>query len=148
MTVETLSDGPVSRHVRGRLTVATRGQGLTDVTGEIKEWLAAIGAGRGQVCAFVQHTTASLTIQENADPDVRFDLIDALDRLAPTDAPYRHCEEGLDDMPGHIKAMVCGASVTMPCDGGLSLGTWQSLYLVEHRDRGRVRHILLAYTGS
>jgi len=148
MRVETIADAAVSRIVSGRLSLDTRGEGTTDVTPLVADWVGAIGAGRGLVSAFVQHTTASLVIQENADPAVRADLLDALDRLAPKNVAYRHGEERVDDMPGHVKATPCGASVSIPCDGRLLLGTWQALYLVEHRAAGRPRTILLTYCGS
>lgn len=148
MKVETLADGTVSRLVRGSLVVETRGEGLTDLSRPLHSWLRAIEPGEGMVNAFVRHTTASLTIQENADPDVRSDLIDALGRIAPVRGDYRHHLEGPDDMPAHIKAVVCGPSVDMPCSGALCLGTWQSLYLVEHRAGRRRREVLFTYTGT
>jgi len=148
MTVETLVDAPVSRLVRGRLRVETRGEGLVDLSRPLLAWVASIATGEGMVNAFVRHTTASLTIQENADPDVRLDLVDALARVAPARNDYRHHLEGPDDMPAHIKAVLCGPSIDMPCSGGLCLGTWQSLYLVEHRTGRRVREVLLTYLGT
>ncbi|HKH97229.1 MAG TPA: secondary thiamine-phosphate synthase enzyme YjbQ, partial [Beijerinckiaceae bacterium] len=96
-----------------------------------------------------RHTSASLTIQENADPDVRTDLMTALDRLAPRDAPYVHGIEGPDDMPAHIRTMLTGASVAVPVlDGRPALGTWQGVYLIEHRDRPHRREILLHLVGA
>ena len=99
--------------------------------------------------AFCRHTSASLTIQENADPDVRTDLIMALDRLAPRDLDYVHGAEGPDDMPGHIRTMLTDVSVAVPVvEGKLALGTWQGLYLFEHRDRPHRREVILHLTGS
>jgi secondary thiamine-phosphate synthase enzyme len=98
---------------------------------------------------FCRHTSASLTIQENADPDVRTDLMTALDRLAPRKAGYVHDDEGADDMPAHIRTMLTGTSVAIPVAGGkLALGTWQGLYLVEHRDRPHRREIVLHLVGA
>ncbi|WMS43302.1 secondary thiamine-phosphate synthase enzyme YjbQ [Acuticoccus sp. MNP-M23] len=148
MAVETLSDTPVARVVRGRLTVPTRGPGFTDITRDVRSWLHEIGAGAGLLTAFVRHTTASLTIQENADDDVQADLLDSLATLAPPNAGYRHNDEGADDMPGHIKGMLCDVSLAIPCaEGGMSLGTWQGIYLIEHRARGRAREVELAFVG-
>jgi secondary thiamine-phosphate synthase enzyme len=131
------------------LTIATGGPGFTDVTAPIREWLASIEARDGMLSVFVSHTSASLTVQENADADVLRDLGDALDRLAPRGARYRHAIEGVDDMPAHIKSMLTAASLAVPVIGGSAvLGTWQAIYLVEHRDRGRRRQIVLSYIGT
>ena len=98
---------------------------------------------------FLRHTSASLTIQENADPDVQTDLVSALDRLAPEDAPWIHDVEGPDDMPAHVKTMLTGVSLNVPVTGGmLALGTWQGIYLVEHRRRPHSREIVLQFIGS
>ncbi|MDX2202669.1 MAG: secondary thiamine-phosphate synthase enzyme YjbQ [Hyphomicrobiaceae bacterium] len=132
-----------------RLTLSTRGPGFLDVTDKLQDWLAVAAAGDGLVTAFVQHTSASLAIQESTDPDVRADLLDALDRLAPRTHPYRHALEGPDDMPGHIKAMLSATSLSIPVIGGrAALGTWQALYLIEHRDGPHQRNILLHYVGT
>ena len=131
------------------LTIATGGPGFTDLTAPIREWLASIGARDGLLSVFVSHTSASLTIQENADADVLRDLGDALDRLAPRGARYRHAMEGVDDMPAHIKSMLTATSLAVPVVGGSAvLGTWQAIYLIEHRDRGRTRQIVLSYIGT
>lgn len=133
----------------GTLRVPTRGPGFTDVTGDVAGWLAGIGAADGVVTLFVRHTSASLLIQENADPDVQLDLVDALRRLAPQGSHYRHDSEGPDDMPAHIKAMVMPVSLTIPVAcGTMRLGTWQGIYLVEHRTRPHLREIALHYSGS
>jgi secondary thiamine-phosphate synthase enzyme len=97
----------------------------------------------------LRHTSASLVIQENADPDVRTDLVTALDRLAPADAGRVHDVEGPDDMPGHIKSMLNGVSLQVPVDDGdLALGTWQGIYVAEHRARPHRREVLLQFIGS
>jgi secondary thiamine-phosphate synthase enzyme len=132
-----------------RIAVATRGPGFTDVTREVLAWLASVGAEDGLLTLFVRHTSASLTIQENADPDVLRDLADTLDRLAPRDAPHRHSLEGPDDMPGHIKSMLTAVSLGVPVVGGEAvLGTWQAIYLIEHRDQPHTREIVLHYAGT
>lgn len=103
----------------------------------------------GLLHAFVRHTSASLSINENADPDVPGDLAMALDRIAPETLPYHHTVEGPDDMPAHVKAALVGSSVTVPiADGRLLLGTWQGIYLGEHRDRGGPRRIVLTLQGE
>ncbi|RAI01040.1 secondary thiamine-phosphate synthase enzyme [Acuticoccus sediminis] len=146
--VETLGEAAVGRVVHGRIDVATRGPGFTDVTAALRSFLRDNALGDGLLNAFVSHTTASLTVQENADPDVQTDLLDALDRLAPRNRPYVHSLEGTDDMPGHIKAMLSDTAVTIAVAAGrLRLGTWQALYLIEHRDGGRHRSIDLTYVG-
>ena len=134
---------------RHTLSVETRGPGFTDVTAEIAAWLAAVRAGDGLVTAFVRHTSASLTIQENADPDVLHDLTDALARMAPEHGPYRHTIEGPDDMPAHIKSMLTSTSLNIPVqDGRPALGTWQGVYLIEHRARPHRRQIALHFLGT
>jgi secondary thiamine-phosphate synthase enzyme len=131
------------------LAISTRGPGFTDLTGEVSAWLASIGAGEGLLTLFVRHTSASLTIQENADPDVLRDLAGALDRLAPRGAPYAHDIEGPDDMPAHIRSMLTSTSLGVPVSAGrMVLGTWQALYLIEHRDRPHAREVTLHYLGT
>jgi len=137
------------RQALTRITIDTRPRHVHDVTREVDGWLGGIGAGEGLLTVFIRHTSASLTIQENADPDVLADLLDALARIAPADAGYRHGCEGPDDMPAHIKTMVTGPSVAIPVvDGRMDLGTWQGLYLIEHRARGRPRTLTLHYLGT
>ncbi len=146
---ETLGDvGPV-RQVLGRLLVETRGPGFTELTDAVGGWVAGQRIAAGLLTVFCRHTSASLTIQENADPDVRTDLMTALDGLAPRDAGYVHAIEGPDDMPAHIRSMLTGASVAVPVlDGRLALGTWQGVYLIEHRERPHRREIILHLVGA
>jgi len=131
------------------LRLDTPGMGFTDITGAAANFLAESGAGNGVLLAFLRHTSASLAIQENADPDVRSDLIAALDRLAPEQAPWIHDVEGPDDMPAHVKAMLSGVSLHVPVVGGkLMLGTWQGIYLIEHRRRPHSREVMFQFVGS
>jgi secondary thiamine-phosphate synthase enzyme len=130
------------------LTVETGGKGFYEITGEVAQWLQAFGADAGLVTVFVCHTSASLTIQENADPNVRLDLLLALDALAPEDRSYAHQEEGPDDMPSHIKSMLTSVSIGIPLiDGKLTLGPWQGLYLIEHRAIAHRRNVALSFIG-
>lgn len=146
---EIVAAGPATHQALARLTVATAGPGLTDVTREVADALAQGAAGDGLATVFVRHTSASLTIQENASPEVLDDLVDALDRLAPRDAPWRHDDEGPDDMPAHVRTMLTGVSLSVPVLGGrLALGTWQAIYLVEHRDRPHRRELVVHFSGS
>jgi secondary thiamine-phosphate synthase enzyme len=131
------------------LRLDTPGAGFTDITGHAASFLAQLGAGEGTLLIFLRHTSASLTIQENADPDAQTDLMSALDRLAPEDAPWIHDVEGPDDMPAHVKAMLAGVSLHVPVTGAeLALGTWQGIYLVEHRRAPHAREIVLQFVGS
>jgi secondary thiamine-phosphate synthase enzyme len=135
--------------VSATLRVETTGPGFTEITREAVDFIARAHAGDGLLLAFLRHTSASLTIQENADPDVQTDLVTALDRLAPEDVPWVHDVEGPDDMPAHVKAMLNGVSLHIPVrDGKLALGTWQGLYLVEHRRRPHSRDVLLQFIGA
>ena len=140
--------GP-TRQAAASLSVDTNGAGFFDITAAVEAWTERHGFGDGLLSLFVRHTSASLTIQENADPDVRADLMDALDRLAPKNAPWRHANEGPDDMPGHVKSALTDTTLTIPVrDGALSLGTWQSIFLIEHRQKAQSRSIELHYLGS
>jgi secondary thiamine-phosphate synthase enzyme len=131
------------------LRVGTSGTGFIEITGNAASFIAQIGAGEGMLLVYLRHTSASLTIQENADPDVQLDLISALDRLAPEDAPWIHDVEGPDDMPAHVKAMLNGVSLHVPVtQGQLALGTWQGIYLIEHRRRPHTREVILQFVGS
>jgi secondary thiamine-phosphate synthase enzyme len=131
------------------LSVATTGPGFYDFTAKVRDWLGSIGACDGLLTLFIRHTSASLLIQENADPDVHTDLIDALDRLAPRNRDYVHRVEGPDDMPAHIKSALTATSLSVPVrDGEMLLGTWQGVYVVEHRDRPHRREVVLHYLGT
>lgn len=131
------------------LTVETRGVGFSDITADLRQFLKQVEAEDGILFVFIRHTSASLVIQENADPDVRADLTTALDRLAPTGAGWIHDLEGADDMPAHIKTMLTGVSLHVPVIGGsLGLGTWQGLYVAEHRTSPHRREVILQYVGS
>jgi secondary thiamine-phosphate synthase enzyme len=133
---------------RGTLLVETPGRGFTDLTEATCEWLTGISAGDGLLTLFVRHTSASLAVQENADPSVQADLLTALDRLAPENALYRHNEEGPDDMPAHIKALITSVVISAPvANGDILLGTWQALYLIEHRASPHTRDISLMFVG-
>ncbi len=148
-TVETLAKGPMTLQVQGRLLVDTTGPGFIDITAPVARWVRETNCRTGLLVAFCRHTSASLTIQENADPDVRRDLMTSLDRLAPRTSQYRHDLEGPDDMPAHIRTMLTGVSAQIPVhDGRLVLGTWQGLYLIEHRDAAHRREILLHFAGG
>jgi secondary thiamine-phosphate synthase enzyme len=130
------------------LTVTTRGRGFTEITDELARWLESIGGENGLLTVFVCHTSASLTIQENADPAVRLDLLDALNALAPEHKNYVHQEEGPDDMPSHIKAMLTSVSLGIPVkDGRMTLGTWQGVYVIEHRASPHQRTVALSFIG-
>jgi secondary thiamine-phosphate synthase enzyme len=131
------------------LDIETRGQGFIEITGEAKRFIADAGGGQGTLLLHLQHTSASLVIQENADPDVRTDLAAALDRLAPAEAGWVHDAEGPDDMPAHVKSMLTGVSLQIPVlDGVIALGMWQGIYLAEHRARPHRRKIVLQFIGS
>jgi secondary thiamine-phosphate synthase enzyme len=127
------------------LTVRTRGQGLYEFTHEVAGAVGEAGVREGLCTVFVRHTSASLVIQENADPSARRDLEAWLRRLVKEDDPlYTHTAEGPDDMPSHIKAALTSTSLGIPiADGRLGLGTWQGIYLWEHRDHGGSRHVLV-----
>jgi len=132
-----------------KLTVETRGEGFIEITRDVTAFLQQVGARDGVLLAYIRHTSASLVIQENADPDVQADLVTALGRLAPANAGWVHDAEGPDDMPAHVKAMLNGISLHVPVSGGaLALGTWQGIYLAEHRTRPHRREVLLQFIGS
>ncbi len=134
--------------VSSLLTVQTSGRGFTDITAEIAKFVKDAGAKEGAVTLFIRHTSASLTIQENADPSVLEDLTTALDRLAPEDAGWRHDTEGPDDMPAHVKTMLTETSLHIPVlRSELMLGTWQAVYLIEHRSRPHRREVVLQFAG-
>jgi len=144
--IDTVAIGTIAS---ATLVVETRGAGFTDITRDVASFLQEAAAGDGVLLAFIRHTSASLTIQENADPDVQTDIVTALDRLAPASAPWVHDTEGPDDMPAHVKTMLTDVSLHVPVAAGkLGLGTWQGLYLVEHRARPHRREVLLQFVGS
>jgi secondary thiamine-phosphate synthase enzyme len=130
------------------LNVATSGEGFVDITREAARFLARIEARDGVLLLFIRHTSASLVIQENADPDVQVDLVTALDRVAPADAGWVHDTEGPDDMPAHIKSMLNGVSLHVPVSNGtMALGTWQGIYVAEHRARPHRREVVMQFLG-
>jgi secondary thiamine-phosphate synthase enzyme len=132
-----------------RLSVETSGEGFFEITAEVTRFLKQIGARDGAVLIYLQHTSASLVVQENADPDVRTDLVTALRRLAPANAGWVHDVEGPDDMPAHVKSMLNGVSLQIPVrDGDLALGTWQGIYVAEHRTTPHRREVILQFCGS
>jgi secondary thiamine-phosphate synthase enzyme len=131
------------------LAVDTPGEGFVEITREVARFVADAGAREGALFLFIRHTSASLTIQENADPDVRTDLVTALRRLAPESGPWVHDTEGPDDMPAHVKSLLTGISLHVPVIGGaLALGTWQGIYVAEHRARPHRREVVLQFVGS
>jgi len=138
------------RQVQHTLCVATRGQGLVDATAQIVAWLDAQSAGDGLLTLFLRHTSASLLIQENADPDVLRDLDAFFRRLVPEDPRlYRHVAEGPDDMPAHIKAALTQSQLSIPVKNGhMRLGTWQGIYVFEHRASPHPRELALHYLGT
>ncbi len=131
------------------LHIETPGSGFIDITGNAASFVDQINAGEGALLIYLRHTSASLTIQENADSDVQVDLMTALDRLAPEDEPWVHNAEGPDDMPAHVKAMLNGVSLQVPIvNSKLALGTWQGIYLVEHRRNPHSREVIFQFIGS
>src|SRR5829696_9661145 len=131
------------------LAIDSTGEGFTEITAEARHFVAQCGADDGVLLLYLRHTSASLVIQENADPDVQTDLITALRRLAPENAGWVHDTEGPDDMPAHVKTMLTGVSLHVPViDGELALGTWQGIYIAEHRARPHRREVLLQFIGS
>ncbi len=140
----------MTRHVQTTLTLQTNGQGFYPFGGCINRWLDEISPGPGLVTVFCRHTSASLTIQENADSNVLEDLSEFFERLIPnTSAWIRHKMEGSDDMPAHIRTALTDTTLSIPCNEcGLLLGTWQEVYLIEHRTIPHARTIVLHYSGE
>jgi secondary thiamine-phosphate synthase enzyme len=137
------------RQAAHTLTIDTPGQGLHEITREVTAWVGGQGMTSGLLTLFCRHTSASLLIQENADPDVRRDLEDHVARLAPESREYRHQDEGPDDMPAHLRAALTGVQLSIPLTGGrLALGTWQGVYLFEHRRRPHRREVVLHLLGD
>ena len=133
-----------------RLEVSTNGKGLYEISDQVGAWVRETRLRTGLLTVFIQHTSASLTIQENADPDVIVDLNDHFDRLAPEDNKlYRHTVEGPDDMPAHIRAALTGTQLAIPViDGRPALGTWQGIYVFEHRRAAHRRSVVLHLLGE
>ena len=140
---------PVEIVTTATLVVPTLGPGFTDITDDAARFVAAAGAKDGALLLYLRHSSASLVIQENADSDVRADLMTALERLVPPGQPWRHVIEGPDDMPSHVKTMLTGVSLHVPvAAGALLLGHWQGIYLVEHRTPRRRREVVLQFVGA
>ncbi|MEP3275096.1 MAG: secondary thiamine-phosphate synthase enzyme YjbQ [Stappiaceae bacterium] len=137
------------RQKMARLVMQTNPRSAVNITEPINRWLREVGGRDGLLTLFLRHTSASLAIQENTDPDVLKDLLDAFDLLAPADRPWRHSLEGPDDMPAHIKSVLAGPSIAIPTvAGNMDLGTWQAVYLIEHRAQPHQRSITLHYIGG
>ena len=136
--------------MNAELEIPVRGQGLHDITGKVEAAVAATGLRQGLATVFIRHTSASLVIQENADPAVLHDLQAFLGRLVPEGDPqYTHVEEGADDMPAHIKGALTQTHLSIPVvDGRLTLGTWQGIFLWEHRHRRTTRRIVVNVLGN
>ncbi|MBL8538879.1 MAG: YjbQ family protein [Betaproteobacteria bacterium] len=135
---------------RDEITIATRGRGLWDFTDEVRRWVTGSGIENGVLTLFIRHTSASLLVQENYDPEVQRDLERFFSRLVRDgDAMFEHTIEGPDDMPAHVRAALTQTSLSIPVAGGaLALGTWQGLYVYEHRTAGHRRHVLLHLIGE
>ena len=138
------------RQASGCLSVETRGKGLIEITGEVSAWLGRQSIETGLLTLFCRHTSASLTIQENADPDVRVDLEAFFEAIAPEDpGRYVHRLEGPDDMPAHIRSALTDTSLSIPvADGRMVLGTWQGIFLFEHRAQPHRREVVLHLAGE
>ena len=135
--------------VTSLLTVHTTRAGFVDLTADVAQFVLDAKAREGAVTLFIRHTSASLTVQENADPSVLRDLMTVLDRFAPEGAGWSHDTEGPDDMPAHVKTMLTATSLQVPVLGGkLALGTWQAIYLIEHRARAHRREVVLQFVGA
>jgi len=131
------------------LSVPTRGKALYDITRDVRDWLASERFTDGLLSLFCRHTSASLLINENADPDVRADLAAYFERIAPENGPYVHDAEGPDDMPAHIRAALTQTHLSIPVqNGALMLGTWQGVYLFEHRRAPHQREVALHFIGE
>jgi secondary thiamine-phosphate synthase enzyme len=138
------------KQAQSTLAVSTKGRGLYDVTDEVRRHVALAGVREGLCTVFIRHTSASLVIQENADPSVLRDLQRWIERIAPEDAKaYEHDAEGLDDMPGHLRSAITRSSETIPIrEGSLALGTWQAIYVWEHRSHAHERQIVVHVLGE
>ncbi len=137
------------RQAHTHFTFTTTGYAAHKITAIIQNWLESINAQTGLITVLIQHTSASLLIQENADPDVQLDLKDWLDDLAPKSRNWRHSDEGPDDMPAHAKAALTNTSLSIPVhQGRLDLGTWQGVFLLEHRQHGSKRSLSICFQGE
>jgi secondary thiamine-phosphate synthase enzyme len=137
------------RQAGGAVSVETHGKGLVEITEAVRRWVSGQGITTGLLTVFCRHTSASLLIQENADPDVRVDLADYFEKIAPEDAGYIHDAEGPDDMPAHIRTALTAVNLSIPVESGrMVLGTWQGIYLFEHRARPHTREIVLHLIGE
>ncbi|MCP5396330.1 MAG: YjbQ family protein [Sphingomonadaceae bacterium] len=133
----------------GQLEIATRGQGLVEITREVAGWIASTGIETGLVTLLCRHTSASLLVNENAAPAVQRDMLRWLDQLAPEGAHYEHDDEGPDDMPAHLKTALTGINLSIPVSNGcMMLGTWQGIYLAEHRTHPHQRRLALHVIGE
>jgi len=137
------------RQLTHTLSTETNGPGLYEITRRVVDWCQQQGMKEGLLTLFIRHTSASLTIQENADPDVGRDLQDFFNRIAPQNASYRHSAEGPDDMPAHIKSALTQVQLTIPLlHSRLALGTWQGIYLFEHRHHRHIRQVAVHLLGD
>jgi len=137
------------RQATGQIIVPTRRQGLVEITRPVADWVAEQGMTAGLLTVFCRHTSASLIIQENAAPEVRGDLERYFAKIAPESADYAHDDEGPDDMPAHLRSVLTGVSLSIPLlAGAMALGTWQGLYLFEHRRRPHRRELVLHLIGD
>ena len=137
------------RQAQHQLSIATSGKGLIEITREVKRWVAAQGIAAGLLTLYCRHTSASLLIQENADPDVQTDLQDFFAEIAPETRGYVHDTEGPDDMPAHIRTALTHTSLSIPViSGKMVLGTWQGIYLFEHRRAPHQREVVLHLIGE
>lgn len=137
------------RQATGHISVETRGKGLTEITEPVARWLDGPGIATGLLTLLCRHTSASLLVQENADPDVRVDLEAFFERIAPEKGPYVHDAEGPDDMPAHIRTALTTVNISVPVERGrMMLGTWQGIYLFEHRRQPHRRDVALHVIGE
>jgi len=137
------------RQAQHVLNIATKGKGLVEITPQVKHWVAAQGIATGLLTLYCRHTSASLLIQENADPDVQTDLANFFEEIAPEKRKYVHDTEGPDDMPAHIRTALTHTSLSIPViSGKMALGTWQGIYLFEHRRAPHKREVVLHVIGE
>ena len=148
-TLSTVRTARIETIASAVLAIETAGEGFFEITRDVVGFLEQAKARDGLVLLYLRHTSASLVIQENADPDVQVDLVTALRRNAPENAGWVHDTEGPDDMPAHVKAMINGVSLHVPVSNGkIALGTWQGIYLAEHRSHPHRREVLLQFLGQ